>query len=114
VSSVQSDVWTILKLALVGIVPLALVLGYMFLRSKRFKPNAGEPSDAYHEALYEEKKRSARLRLFPVRAFRVVGYCRSAVEVYMEFFCGDYKLEDFLSDVIWSWLIFTVSFLYFG
>ncbi|MFP5223597.1 MAG: hypothetical protein ACLGSA_15000 [Acidobacteriota bacterium] len=58
-SSVQGDVWTILKLALVGIVPLALVLGYMFLRAKPFKPNAGEPSDAYQEALYDEEKHPA-------------------------------------------------------
>jgi len=55
-SSVQSDIWTILKLALIGIVPLALVLGYMFLLPKPFKPNAGEPSDAYQEALYDEEK----------------------------------------------------------
>jgi len=55
VSSVQSDIWTILKLALIGIAPLALVLGYMFLRPKPFKPNAGEPSDAYQEALYDEE-----------------------------------------------------------
>lgn len=53
--SVHSDVWTILKLALIGIVPLALVLGYMFLRPKPFKPNSGEPSDAYQEALYDEE-----------------------------------------------------------
>jgi len=55
VSSVQSDVWTILRLTLIGIVPLALVLGYMFLRPKPFKPNAGEPSDAYQEALHDEE-----------------------------------------------------------
>jgi hypothetical protein len=58
-SSVQGDVWTILKLALVGIVPLALVLGYMVLRAKPFKLNTGEPSDAYQEALYDEEKHPA-------------------------------------------------------
>ncbi|WP_027189811.1 hypothetical protein [Fundidesulfovibrio putealis] len=55
-SSVQGDIWTILGLVLIGTVPLALVLGYMFLRPKPFKPNVGEPSDAYQEALYDEEK----------------------------------------------------------
>lgn len=55
-SSVQGDFWTILWLTLIGVVPLALVLGFMFLRPKPFRPNPGEPSDAYQEALYDEEK----------------------------------------------------------
>jgi len=56
VSSVQGDTWTILGLTIIGALPLALVLGYMFLRPKPFKPSTGESSDAYQEALYDEEK----------------------------------------------------------
>jgi hypothetical protein len=55
-SNVQGDFWTILGLTFIGVVPLALVLGFMFLRPKPFRPNPGEPSDAYQEALHDEEK----------------------------------------------------------
>jgi hypothetical protein len=54
VSSVQNDIWTLLAVLAVGVVPLGVVL-FMLRRPRPFEPSGGKGPSAAREALFENE-----------------------------------------------------------